>query len=131
MGYLTFDPAMKFFSKKVTERDRAVFEAGIALGMAIHQFVGIPIKRLEDVPYLEKVIENAILSQPFREMARVKINIEGIGTGGVYSYTTLKTRHMDITVVVKYGNTRVRARLRYIPELDFNLAYIEDIEEIG
>ncbi|MEM4756590.1 MAG: dihydroneopterin aldolase family protein, partial [Desulfurococcaceae archaeon] len=82
-------------------------------------------------PYLEKVIENAILSQPFREMARVKINMEGIDMGGVYSYTTLKTRHMDITVVVKYGNTRVRARLRYIPELDFNLAYIEDIEEIG
>ncbi|ADV65128.1 dihydroneopterin aldolase family protein [Desulfurococcus mucosus] len=125
------DPAAKYFTGKATERDRAVFEAGIALGMIAHQFTGIPVRRREDLELLRRVIENAVKAQPFKEDARVEIKMDLQGEGGnPYDYTTLKTRHIDATVVVRYGGTRVTARLRYIPELDFNLAYIEDIEEV-
>lgn len=126
------DPAKKYFSPKISDRDRAIFEAGIALGMAIHQFTGIPIRFREEVELLGKAIEYAITSQPFKKEAHVKIdiNIDDIEKSrDPYKYTTLKSRNMDITVVVEYGNAIVRARLKYIPELDYSLAYIEDVIE--
>jgi len=129
---LSSDPAAKYFSGKTTPRDRAVFEAGIAIGMIVHQFTGIPVKRPEDIELIGKVIENAVKAQPFREDAKIEIRMGDLSSspGNPYSYTTLKTRHIDARIVVRYNNVRVVARLRYIPELDFNLAYIEDIEEL-
>jgi len=129
MNEHSFDPAKIYFSPKVSERDRAIFEAGIALGMVIHQFTGIPIKFKEEVKLLEKVIEYAILSQPFKSEAKVNISIDIPKDDNPYSYTTLKSRNLDVTIVTSYGKTKVKARLRYIPELDYNLAYIEDIIE--
>ncbi|MCY0868157.1 MAG: dihydroneopterin aldolase family protein [Desulfurococcus sp.] len=130
--YTSSDRASKYFSEKVTPRDRAVFEAGIAVGMVVHQFTGIPVKSEEDARLLEKIIENAIKAQPFREDAKVKIRIDSPGDpSDPYSYTTLKTRNMDVSITVKYKGVRVKARLKYIPELDYNLAFIEDIEEAG
>ncbi|MEM0490354.1 MAG: dihydroneopterin aldolase family protein [Ignisphaera sp.] len=124
------DTAKKYFSPKVSNRDRAVFEAGIAIGMAIHQFTGIPIRFREEVKLLEKVIEYAIMSQPFKKEARVKLNIDvEEDQENPYSYHTLKSRNMDITVIVEYGDTIVKAKLKYVPELDYSLAYIEDIIE--
>jgi len=123
------DAAAKYFSPKVSDRERVAFEAGIALGMVIHQFSGIPIKFAEEVKFLEKVIEYAILSQPFKKRASVKINIEIPAEDNPYNYVTLKSRNLDVTVVVEYGKAVVRARLRYAPELDYTLAYIEDIYE--
>lgn len=127
--YMSYDPSAKYFSPKVSARERAAFEAGIAIGMAVHQFTGIPVRRKEDLRLLEKVIENAIKSQPFKIDAEVKIDAPLEESGSPFAYTTLKARHMDITVVVKYEGAVVRARIRYIPELDYNLAYIEDITE--
>lgn len=124
------DPAKKIFSPKVTDRDRAVFEAGIALGMAIHQFTGIPIRFKEEIELLKKVIEYAIKSQPFKREAYVDISIdEPLELDNPYSYTTLKSRHLSVSVVVEYGNVVIKARLRYVSELNYVLAYIEDIEE--
>jgi hypothetical protein len=123
------DVASKYFSPKVTDRERAVFEAGIALGMVIHQFSGIPIRFAEEVKLLEKVIEYAIMSQPFKKRANVKLNIDLPSGDNPYSYATLRSRNLDVLVVVEYGRAVVKARLRYIPELDYTLAYIEDILE--
>lgn len=126
------DAARRYFSSKVTDRDRAVFEAGVALGMVIHQFTGVPVRFREEVELLEKVIEYAVKSQPFKREARVRIGIDGLeDSREPYRYTTLKSRNMDVEVVVEYGGAVVRARLRYIPELDYTLAYIEDISEAG
>ncbi|MEZ0394172.1 MAG: dihydroneopterin aldolase family protein [Desulfurococcaceae archaeon] len=125
------DPAAKYFSDKVTERDRAFFEAGIAMGMVVHQFAGIPIGDPEMVPLLEEVIRRALLSQPFRVGASVKIEWRGGQRRGPYDYSTLRARDMDVSVVVRYGRWEVRARLRRIEELDYNLAYVEDVREAG
>lgn len=127
---MSHDIASKYFSPKVSDRERAAFEAGIAIGMAIHQFTGIPIRFREEVRLLEKVIEYAIKSQPFKKHAEVKIHTDVSESSDPYNYTTLKSRDLDISVTVEYGRAIVRARLRYVPELSYNLAYIEDIEEV-
>ena len=124
------DPASKYFSPKVTDRERAAFEAGIAIGMAIHQFTGIPIRFREEVEHLEKAIEYAIMSQPHKKFAKVKIDIETPPNENPYRYTTLRSSNMDITVVVEYGKAYVKARLKYVPELNYTLAYIEDIGDV-
>jgi len=124
------DPAAKFFTSKATERDRAVFEAGLALGMVVHQFTGVPLKSNGDAELLEKVIERSILAQPYRVKAKVSIYRRfNHNPENPYDYTTLKTSDLNVLVEVKYGRVRVRAGLKHIEELNFNLAYIEDIEE--
>lgn len=123
------DPAKKYFSPKVSDRERAAFEAGIALGMVLHQFRGIPIKFKEEVELIKKLIEYAVLSQPFKKHAEVDIAIELPEVENPYSYTALKTKDIDVRVVVEYGKAVVRARARYVPELDYTLAYIEEIQE--
>ncbi|MGB9827421.1 MAG: dihydroneopterin aldolase family protein [Thermosphaera sp.] len=123
------DPARKYFHKDVTDRERAAFEAGIALGMVVHQFTGVPLRKRDDISILEKVIENAIKAQPFKIDAEVVINVDLKNTDNPYDYTTLKTRNMNVKVTVKYGKAVVKAALRHIDELDYNLAYIEEIIE--
>ncbi|MEM1618802.1 MAG: dihydroneopterin aldolase family protein [Desulfurococcaceae archaeon] len=123
------DPAAKYFSSKVTPRDRAVFEAGIAIGTAVHQFSGIPLRTPQDLEVIREAVRRALLAQPCREYVEVEIEYEKPSRPPPYDYTTLKSRNMDLRIVVNYKGTRVKARLRYIPELDFTLGYIEDIEE--
>lgn len=123
------DPASKYFSSKVTDRDRALFEAGISIGTLVHQFTGIPVKNPEDIPVIEEAIKRSLLAQPYRVDALVKINIDLSSRDTPYNYTTLKARHINARITVEYGKYRVVAGLRYIPELDYNLGYIEDIEE--
>lgn len=125
------DPAERFFTRKATPRDRAVFEAGIAIGTAVHQFVGTPLRTPEDARLLSEVIKRALLSQPCRESVEVQIAHEPPQRPPPYDYTTLKSANMDLKVVVNYKGVRVKARLRYIPELGYTLGYIEDIEEPG
>lgn len=124
------DPAAKFFSNKTNERDRAVFEAGIAIGTLVHQFTGIPVKNKEDLQIIKEAIRRALLAQPYREDVSIDIKLDLPIGDSPYSYTTIKSRHLDARIIVKYGKYRVTARLRYIKELDYTLGYIEDIEEL-
>lgn len=124
------DPARRFFAKDLTDRERAVFEAGIALGMAFHQFVGIPIAgRKLELRTLERAIENAICNQPFKERARVRIKlVKRKGSRGVYSYGILLPSMMDIEVDVKYGKAYVKACMKTFKELKgYPLMYISQI----
>lgn len=127
------DKARKYFSSKVTDSERAAFEAGIALGMVMHQFRGIPIKYADEVEHLERVIEYAIKSQPFKSDAKVniKLNMNSLDMSNPYSYFTLDNKHLEVEVTVKYGKAFVKAKIRYIDELGYTLAYIEDIGEEG
>jgi len=123
------DPAAKYFTPKVTDRDRAVFEAGIAIGTIVHQFTGVPVKKREDVAIFEELIKRSISAQPFRLEVDVKVSVETPVEDTPYNYVVVQSRHIDAKVVVKYGKCRVTARLRHIPELNYTLGYIEDIEE--
>lgn len=123
--------AKKLFDPSISERERAIFEGGVALGSLYHQFIGVPIVKEEKiVKTLEEAMANAIRIQPYRESVEVKINPAMIESTKrhVYDYETLKGRHLEAKVVAKYGKARAVARMRYVPEIDYTLMYIEKVE---
>ena len=127
------DPARKFFHSSITDRERAIFEAGIALGALYHQFIGVPIAKRDDVlRAIKEAIEKSISIQPFREKVEVDFKLDEVKgeLKGPYDYSTLKGNALDVRVIVRYGSARVKARMRYIDELGFNLMYIEDVEDV-
>ncbi len=125
------DKASKYFTPKLTDRERAAFEAGVALGMVMHQFRGIPIRYVNEIEHLKKVIEYAITTQPFKRKAKVDIKIDpgSFNLNDPYSYVTLDPKYLDVELIVEYGKAFVKAKIRYINEIDYTLAYIEDIGE--
>ena len=68
------DPAKKYFSKDISDRERAIFEGGISLGAIYHQFVGLPISKNTDFDILEKSIEDSMKTQPYIDDVKVMIN---------------------------------------------------------
>ncbi len=122
----------RYFYKSVTNRERAIFEGAIALGAIYHQFTGIPICKDEDIiRTLEETISKTMKLQPYRESVEVRIDANMIKgeKSHAYDYETLKGRHLDVRVKTRYGNAKATVRMRYIPEIDFTLMYIEKLEE--
>ncbi|MCP8319114.1 MAG: dihydroneopterin aldolase family protein [Candidatus Methylarchaceae archaeon HK01B] len=123
----------RYFDKSVTDRERAIFEGAIALGAIYHQFVGTPICKDDDIiRTLEEAIRKTMRLQPYRESIEVKINdslIKG-QKDHPYDYETLKGKHLDLKVKTGYGGAKATVRMRYIPEIDFTLMYIEKLEEV-
>ncbi|MCP8308827.1 MAG: dihydroneopterin aldolase family protein [archaeon] len=123
----------RYFDKSVTNRERVIFEGAIALGAIYHQFIGIPICKDEDIiRTLEETISRTMKLQPYRESVEVRIDADMIKgeKSHAYDYETLKGKHLDVKVKTKYGNAKATVRMRYIPEIDFTLMYIEKLEEI-
>lgn len=118
------DPASRFF--KCSDRERAIFEAGIKLGTIYHQYVGAPLN-LSNVQSLERAIEGSARVQPFVEDAQVSIDKDMISKRqGVYKYITLQGEMLNVTIIVNYNGTRVKARLNYVPDIDYPLMYVEE-----
>ncbi|MHC1627620.1 MAG: dihydroneopterin aldolase family protein [Candidatus Nezhaarchaeales archaeon] len=127
------DPAKRFFHPSITDRERAIFEAGIALGALYHQFLGIPIAKREDVlKAVKEAIEKTMVLQPFRESVKVDFNFNAIKgeLQGPYDYSSLRGEAIDVKIVVRYGSARVKARMRFVEDLGLNLMYIEDVEDL-
>lgn len=111
-----------------TERERAVFEAGIKLATVYHQFVGTPIN-IETVSNLEESISKAIEVQPYVESAKVRIDRSHFTKDGdTYSYVSLTGEMIDAIVVIALGKSRVTAEMRYDEELRYPLMYVSRIE---
>ncbi|MEM1946327.1 MAG: dihydroneopterin aldolase family protein [Candidatus Caldarchaeum sp.] len=112
----------KFFPADFTDRDRAVFEAGIALGAIVHSVAGFPVAA--DVKaFIEKAVEKSFMLQPYRK--KVKLRIAGVpAKAGVYRYGTLTPEKLDVAVEVCYGGAVVEARMRYVKQLRYPLMYV-------
>jgi hypothetical protein len=124
-----YDPAKKFFSSSVTDRERAVFEAGIKMATIYHQFIGTPIpKNKPGCEILKKAIEESIKTQPW--VKDVKINlITNKPTENRYKYAEIKSNNIEAVVIISYGKVEVEAELRFIDELLYPLAFIRKIIE--
>jgi hypothetical protein len=116
--------------EKVTDRDNALFEAGIKLGALYHQFTGSPVN-LDTVSSLEQAIRESISVQPYVEDISVKINRDLLKSklNGEFGYTELQGPMLDVKITVKFGSVKVKVGMKYNPELNYPLMKIEEIEE--
>lgn len=110
-----------------TDRERALFEAGIKMGTIYHQFVGTPVN-LDTVDSLEEGIARAISVQPYVVAVQISINRSSfVKDGDRYSYKSLTGEMIDAVVSIAVGDTRVTAEMRYDETLRYPLMYISDI----
>lgn len=108
----------------ITDRERCIFETGIKLAAAIHQFAGTPVSPASKGS-LEKAVEEALRNQPYVEGAKARI---AIGELNQYGYATLSGEMMDLSVTVEYGEFRCVGRMKFIKE--YPLMYVESIEKV-
>lgn len=111
-----------------SERERAVFEAGIKLATVYHQFVGTPVN-LDTVKQLEDTISRTIEVQPYVESAEIRIDRDSfVSDGDTYSYVSLTGDMIDAKVVISLGDSKVTAEMRYDEVLEYPLMYVSKIE---
>ena len=116
------DIARRYFPKDFTDRERAIFEAGIALGALTHSAVGLPAVSTV-APYIEKALAESFMLQPYRR--EVKVRLRRIPRRPrLYRYGTVSPENIEAEVVVEYGSARVRARMGYVKELKYPLMYV-------
>jgi hypothetical protein len=92
-----------------TDREQAIFEAGIKLGALYHQWVGTPICR-ESAASVEAAIEKAVILQPFVEEIAVRLD-RGRMTENRFGYSELAGLMFDVEIVTRVGFSYCRARL--------------------
>ena len=116
-------------SAVITDRDNALFEAGIKLGALYHQFTGSPIN-LGTVDSLEQAISQSISVQPFVEDITVLIDRDMVRStlNNEFGYCELEGRMLDVRICILYGDVRVRVALEYDSELEYPLMRIESVE---
>jgi Uncharacterized protein conserved in archaea len=120
-----FDSSFSF-----SDRDHALFEAGIKLGALYHQFIGTPLS-LSGIGSLEKAIENSIRAQPYVLDISVKINENDVRAqlNESFRYTELKGAMLTVRTVILYGSAKVFASLEFDEKLNYPLMKIDKVEE--
>jgi hypothetical protein len=113
--------------EETSDRDNALFEAGIKLGALYHQFIGTPVST-ETAEMLERAIERSVALQPWVNSVEVSINREKVSEiENQFKYCELSGVMLDVKVVVLYGQVEVHARLKYEDEMDYPLMRVEKI----
>lgn len=120
---------MKTGSTRISNRDKAVFEAGIKLGALYHQFTGTPVST-ETVEELEREIERSVSLQPWVNSVKVKIDREKVRKRereNQFSYCELSGEMLDVKVAVRYEEVEVHARVKYEEERNYPLMRVEKV----
>ncbi|MCD6456490.1 MAG: dihydroneopterin aldolase family protein [Methanophagales archaeon] len=115
--------------EEISDRDRALFEAGIKLGALYHQFIGTPVST-ETARELETAIEKSVSLQPWVSAVNVKIDREKVRkceNGNKFKYCELRGEMLDVEVVVGYEEVEVHARVKYEEEMVYPLMRVEKI----
>jgi len=115
--------------EEISDRDKALFEAGIKLGALYHQFTGTPVS-IETVEKLETAIERSVSLQPWVSFVEVKIDREKVRKcehENKFKYCELSGEMLDVKVVVLYNKVEVHARVKYEEELDYPLMRVEKV----
>lgn len=92
------------------EREQAIFEAGIKMGVLYHQFVGTPVSP-DTAPFLETAIEKSIGLQPYVREVRVRLDREAM-KANVFGYSEVKGTMISADIVTRVGNASCHARMR-------------------
>ncbi len=116
------DKGKRYF--RCSDRERALFEAGIKLGTIYHQFVGTPVSKA-NAGAVERAIEESARIQPFVEDVKVHIDRATLREKrGPYDYYTLTGLMLQVYIRVRYGKAVVEAEMRKIDELSYPLMYV-------
>jgi dihydroneopterin aldolase len=110
-----------------TDREQAIFEAGIKLGALYHQWVGTPISR-NSASSVETAIEKAVILQPFVEEITVHLN-RNLMTENVFGYSELSGLMFEVEIITRVGFSYCRAQLS--PEAGYPLMKIMECNEIS
>jgi dihydroneopterin aldolase len=107
---------------RLSRRESLLFEAGIKLGGAFHQYLGIPVSE-RTANSLARAIEAAVGLQPFVRRVSVRIHPKRGGPlgRGRFAYRYLIPEMLDVRVQLVDGPTEVEARLRHRPDLRYPL----------
>ncbi len=109
-----------------SDREQAVFEAGIKLGALYHQWVGTPISR-KSAASVERAIEQAVVLQPFVEEITVRLD-RNLMTENAFGYSELSGLMFDVEIITRVGFTYCHARLA--PENGYPLMRIVECNEL-
>ncbi len=121
------DPGRKYFYEGLSDSERAAFEAGIALATAYHYLLGLPLpKKPASIKKLLAHLSEGLAAQPFRERVEVRVKELRIGKSA-YRYGRIDPRNIEVSVVVRYGRSRVWGRLSWLEELNYPLMRIEKV----
>ena len=121
---------MKREAEAITDRDTALFEAGIKLGALYHQFIGTPVSTVT-AESLEHAIEQSVSLQPWVSAVTAKIAREKVrARANEFGYCELQGDMLDVTVVVQYKTVEARVRVNYDKELDYPLMRIEAVSRL-
>lgn len=115
---------------EITDRDSALFEAGIKLGSLYHQFVGSPLS-LSSIPSMENAIKESISAQPFVEDISVEIDRNQIKKelNDVFGYTELSGKMLSVRGTIRFNSARVYVSMTFNETLNYPLMQIDKIEE--
>ena len=92
-----------------SDREQAVFEAGIKLGALYHQWVGTPISR-QSAASVEHAIEKAVILQPFVEEIMVNLD-RTLMAENRFGYSELSGLMFHVEIVTRVGFSYCHARL--------------------
>ena len=106
----------------ISDREMAIFEAGIKLGALYHQWVGTPISR-KSAAGIESAIEQAVILQPFVEVITVRLDCN-LMAENIFGYSELSGLMFDVEIVTRVRFTYCRARLA--PKNGYPLMQIEE-----
>ncbi len=115
----------------ISERENAVFEAGIKLGALYHQFVGTPIN-VDTIEDLARAIEESVALQPYVRSISVLIDREMVEKkqNPKFKYCELEGRMMNVSLQIMYKNTIAAVELAYDEEVDYPMMRVKNIEEM-
>lgn len=107
---------------RLPHREQLLFEAGIKLGGAFHQYIGMPVSARTSAA-LARAIGSAIELQPYVVRARVRIDpSRGAPPGrGRFAYRYLTPEMLRVDVELASGSERIHAKLEYRSDLRYPL----------
>lgn len=109
-----------------SDRQQAVFEAGIKLGALYHQWVGTPISR-QSAASVEAAIEKAVILQPFVEEITVKLD-RTLMAENRFGYSELTGLMFNVEIVTRVGFSYCSARLA--PEKGYPFMKVVECNDI-
>ena len=119
------DPLAKYF--RCSDRERAVFEAGVKLGSVYHQYVGTPVDR-RSVRALERAMEAGMRAQPHVVSARVRIDRSVLARAITkMGYASLTGDMLDVIVTTRVSRSIAVGRLRFVRALNYPVMSIERV----